>query len=885
MSSYTQYSQAWLEEPSAIRIVLMQVQVYDVVAAVDKYLYISTHSYVTTDGTTAWMAVVRNNITLNETLTQDGTGAMTFGDIEIINSNGEWDAYLDQTKYIWSNKTIKIYYGDATWSCTNLTDVQAKFLTVFNGVIDDADSRNRTSFNIKIRDKLERLNTPLTEDKLGVYGTWAGGQQNIDAIKPVVFGEVFNITPMVADPAKLKYIFNNGPSDALVEIRDNGMPLKASVVVGPTLTTTVSGGAISVTAVSGGSNIVAGDQFYIIDAVSTPKAVFTANITSASANTATLTVNSLTSGTVSVGMTITGTGIPFSSTVTTKITGGSGSSFIITATSSTTPVNLTNLTGITITGVNTPAIYRVDTVTGGAAATGFLINPAVSITSTTPAVSIASAGSGYTTGGSKSTGLYGIGLTRTINAVDNSVGIFCLAYQPAGTITCSVRGINNSINLTTGALVTGTYSNTIASLIALIATQYGKASQRFTAADLDVINLPTAPTALTGVAIVDTANILAVCRQLANSVGAQIFITRAGTLQILRYGEGHSSSLAVTKITEDDILYNSLIISGRPGVFGAIKLGYAKNYTVQTGLVTSILPAHKETLAQDWLNLTLLDQDTIKLYSLSQDAVQMDTLLIDNAGAAIEAKRRLDFYKKQHIMYKFTGTTKMLGLKLGQTVTLVHSRFNLYNSNVFPYPRDISAWTGVGVGGPSPAVSKSSTLSRDTTVIDSPAGGVPLKMVVTDVDPYTRSYNASKWNLAPAVAGETWTLSMWVKASATTSATIYIFGANSAGSTTNIPGTYLDVTVRPYWRRISLTTTITDGSVANTTAAYVQIRLDGPDSGYISGSTSIRPEIWWEGIQLEKNSGSGVVGAGVSGQVISLSPNWTTGHVDVEVLI
>lgn len=666
MSSYTQYSQAWLEEPSAIRIILMQVQVYDVVAVANKYLYISTHNYVTTDGTTAWMAVVRNNITLNETLTQDGTGAMTFGDIEVVNSNGEWDTYLDQTKYIWSNKTIKIYYGDATWNCTNLADVQAKFLTIFDGIIDDADSRNRTSFNIKIRDKLERLNTALTEDKLGVYGTWQGGQQNTDAIKPVVFGEVFNITPMLADPSKLKYIFNNGPSDTLVEIRDNGMPLRASIVVGPTLSVTASGGAITAaTITSGGSNLVLNDQFYIVDTVSTPKAVFTASISGT-----TLTVNSLTSGTVSIGMFLTGSSIPFTSTVLTTITSGTYPTFQLSA-------NLGTLTGITITGVNTPAIFKVTTVVSGVATAGSLV------TSINPlGVTTSTGGTGYTTSGSKATGLYNIGTTRTINAVDNSVGVFCLAYQSIGTVTCSVRGINNSINLSTGALVTGTYNNRIASLIALIATQYGKASQKFTASDLDLVNLAASATALTGVAVVDTTNILGICRQLANSIGGQLFVTRTGKLQLLRYGVGETTSLDVTKITENDILYNSLIISGRPGVIGAIKLGYAKNYTVQTGLVTNILQAHKDTLAQDWLSLTLLDQPTIAKYSLSQDAGQIDSLLISNAEAATEAQRRLTFYKSQHIIYKFTGTARLLGLKLGQQITLVHSRFNLYTPSV-----------------------------------------------------------------------------------------------------------------------------------------------------------------------------------------------------------
>ena len=646
---YTQYEQAWLEDSSAIRIVLVEAQVYNVLTSTNTYLYLSTDNYITTDGSISFLSIIKNNITLNETLSADGSGAMTFGDIEIANHNGDYDAYFDKDKYIWSNRTIKIYYGDARWTCANLAEIVSKFKLIFNGIIDDADSRNRISFNIKIRDKLERLNAPVTVDKLGPFGTWAGGQQNIDAVKPLVFGEVFNITPMLMDPSFLKYMFNNGPSSALVEIRDNGAPLKTDIVTGLTISATVSSGVITAASISaGGSNYMISDKVYVIDSNSNTNAVFTANMTGT-----TISIVSVASGVISVGMKVTGIGIPAN----TVITSGSGSSFTVNNT-------VTTSTSASLTGVNTLAVINITGVSAGVVAS----------------IIVENGGTGYLGNGTKSTGLYKITTTRTTSAVDNSVGIFCLAAQPAGSITCSVRGINNSINLTTGALTTGTYSNTIASMVALIATQYGKESTRFNNTDLDLVNLSAAATSLTGVVVSDTVNVLTVCKQIANSIGCQIFITRAGLLQILRYGVGYTNDRDITTITESDIVYNSLAISNRLGVVGAVKLGYAKNYTVQANLLTRILPAHKDLFAQEWLSLTELNQYIISKYALSQDVTQTDTQLIKTEEALAEAKRRLDFYSSQRIVYKFTGISKLLGLKLGQQVTLIHSRFNLYNS-------------------------------------------------------------------------------------------------------------------------------------------------------------------------------------------------------------
>jgi len=420
---------------------------------------------------------------------------MSFGDIEILNLNGELDDWLDNTKYIWVNRNIQIYYGDPSWVCTDLASVHTTFEKVFDGVVADIDSKSFDRLNIKIRDKLERLNTALTENKLGTYGTWGSGQTNQDTILPLVFGEVHNVQPLLIDPSQLEYSVNDGSTERIIEIRDNGMPIYSDIL-------------------TSGAN------------------------------------------------------------------------------------------------------------------------------------------------------------------VDLSSGKFTLTRALAGTCTVSVQGIKQSIDLTAGTLL-NTYNNNIAAIIALIVTQYGK-DTKFLATDLDLVNLnsfATSNTQSVGIVVSDRTNVLVACQQLADSIGAQVYMTRKGLLQLLRIGVPTSD--AYVNITTSDILFNSLSIVNRSIVVSSTSLGYCKNYTVQDPLLTAITTTAKDLFAKEWLPVTVTDATVNTNYLLSTDPVQKDTALQVGTEALAEATRLNNFFKVPRTTFSFTGTAKLLSLKLGQPVVLTHPRFGL----------------------------------------------------------------------------------------------------------------------------------------------------------------------------------------------------------------
>ena len=175
----------------------------------------------------------------------------------------------------------------------------------------------------------------------------------------------------------------------------------------------------------------------------------------------------------------------------------------------------------------------------------------------------------------------------------------------------------------------------------------------------------------------------------------------------------------------------------------------------------------------------------------------------------------------------------------GLVLSLDPATSNTYSKNVHPKPNDIYGWFFDNSGFASNCI-----VSKDTTIV-SPVGGNPLRMFVTGSDPHIQSYNASFWNLFPAAIGETWTVSVYVRATRpSTNAQLFLFGADNTGNAfgTNSEIAATSITLGTDWSRVSYTYTFTKS------VSFVQVRLDGPDTGGI-GDT-----IWWDGLQVENQS-------------------------------
>src|SRR5450830_1780956 len=204
----------WLQSPSAIRMVLIEAQVN--VAGQEVTRYIASRSYVTgpaeVPANTEYLPLATGGLAFTEQVSLTGEAGLSGGDIELDNADGALDGWLDD---VWMNRAIRVWVGDPAWP-------RADFQLVFDGVMADVASSGRESVNLVLRDKLQRLNTPISEVKLG------GTTQNKDAILPVPFGECHNVAPLLTNPVTLEYGFL-GAVESVFEVRTNGKPIAVAL--------------------------------------------------------------------------------------------------------------------------------------------------------------------------------------------------------------------------------------------------------------------------------------------------------------------------------------------------------------------------------------------------------------------------------------------------------------------------------------------------------------------------------------------------------------------------------------------------------------------------------------------------------------------------------
>lgn len=174
-----------------------------------------------------------------------------------------------------------------------------------------------------------------------------------------------------------------------------------------------------------------------------------------------------------------------------------------------------------------------------------------------------------------------------------------------------------------------------------------------------------------------------------------------------------------------------------------------------------------------------------------------------------------------------------------------------FSTNAFRRPTDITTWytsdtlRGNGTGS-------NCNVSQDATTSLSPAGGIPMKMVVSgNVDPHISSLDSGlNYVISTAATGQTWNVSVYVKADQATNGELYIAGANATGRAYDGVSRYFALSNKTFnitteWVRQTHDITINDANVA-----FLQIRLDGPNAGG-NGRT-----VWWDGLQIERsNSG------------------------------
>jgi hypothetical protein len=201
----------WLRADTNKRIVLAELGVFS--SGFPAVRYVSNGSFVSTPtdspANTAYVELVNNIPQFSSRMEEQFSGQSlpAWGDLEIKNSTGDLDSWLDDA---WDGRSIDLYLGDPAWP-------KSDFRKIMSGTIADIYAKDQRTLAIKIRDKQWKLNVPVQKNLIG--GTTANKDQPI----PICYGLNFNVEPVLIDASTNAYQVHDGAINAINAVYDNGV--------------------------------------------------------------------------------------------------------------------------------------------------------------------------------------------------------------------------------------------------------------------------------------------------------------------------------------------------------------------------------------------------------------------------------------------------------------------------------------------------------------------------------------------------------------------------------------------------------------------------------------------------------------------------------------
>lgn len=169
-------------------------------------------------------------------------GSVSFGALRILNGDGFFENYAD---YFWNGRAINVYAGSPSFT-------RNQFSRIFSGICGDIEY-DEAEIIINIQDKTKVLQTEFSQNLYAGTGGLEGGANLEGKVKPLVFGEVKNITLVPVDIGNNIYQVHDGSIEEVTAVYDRGVELNsqgdvaditAASVTGSHFKTQLSGGYI-----------------------------------------------------------------------------------------------------------------------------------------------------------------------------------------------------------------------------------------------------------------------------------------------------------------------------------------------------------------------------------------------------------------------------------------------------------------------------------------------------------------------------------------------------------------------------------------------------------------------------------------------------------------
>jgi len=143
-----------------------------------------------------------------------GEARTAFGQININNQDGEFDYLIDMP---FDGRDVDLKYGETD-------DAFADFETALIGTIDQIEWGTQ-QIQLRLRDPGEAFRLPVRRNRYTGAGDENGDTDLAGTGRPLAYGRVRNVTPVLVSAADLLYQVHDGGLDDIDAVRDKGIAL------------------------------------------------------------------------------------------------------------------------------------------------------------------------------------------------------------------------------------------------------------------------------------------------------------------------------------------------------------------------------------------------------------------------------------------------------------------------------------------------------------------------------------------------------------------------------------------------------------------------------------------------------------------------------------
>lgn len=224
----------WLENSDYPKCI---VAIFDYYTDSVNTMYLSTHKKIATYNGIEMCFNPRlyGDIVFKTGLADSNNGVRTtvsVGNLKLLNSDGVLDNWLDLGL---DGRLLKLYIVPI-----EATNINVEGLLIFEGSINRLEITDNNTLSIIFSDPLLLLDFPIqstlytegeviTYNILGVTKTVSISTELKDKPKPIVYGKVFNIEPILLSASSKVYQVDSTPISSVVGVYDRGVPLTLGI--------------------------------------------------------------------------------------------------------------------------------------------------------------------------------------------------------------------------------------------------------------------------------------------------------------------------------------------------------------------------------------------------------------------------------------------------------------------------------------------------------------------------------------------------------------------------------------------------------------------------------------------------------------------------------